>query len=412
MKSDNLINIYTSKPLDIPKTIELGLLSLYGVDNLLNISPQEKNKIYECHENFFMLEKTTNYDTCYKEYALYYLPVNFYKIWRPLIDLLKKNQIKNICNVLELGSGPGSSTFGLLEFYKHLALENKEITFIIKMDLIEIEKNFINVFKTIFSLYEKDLPRNLKVSINIFNEEVSSFIASNKNKYDLIVESNLFNQNEKIVNVSQEEIANTLSSFLNPKSSIIFIEPAKYILSAPLRNFKSIMHKNGLTIYSPCNCDSVCNQFTLASVNISNIKLIQDMSHNNLIDSKKNKCIHHFEYVVFRNDGLKKYIFNRKAPKNFVKLCDLQDYINKTISFKAYITFFMDRNDPYYSFKICDGSLLTKKNIWLSLPKNIFEHQFSVSNIGRGGIIIVKDAIVKSATSIECTLSSRVTMEM
>ena len=46
---------------------------------------------------------------------------------------------------LELGSGPGSSTFGLIEFFKYLAYDNHLTEFILELTLVEREHEFIAI---------------------------------------------------------------------------------------------------------------------------------------------------------------------------------------------------------------------------------------------------------------------------
>ena len=123
--------------LKIPNSIEKALLSLYSVDRISDLKSSYKDNMSQKMKMFASFD---NYANKHKEYTLYYFIVNFYKIWRPLLDLYYSGQLNENINVLEVGVGPGSATFGLIEFYKHLAIENLNKEFNLKFTLIEKEK--------------------------------------------------------------------------------------------------------------------------------------------------------------------------------------------------------------------------------------------------------------------------------
>ena len=111
MKFDKIIQTYENQP-EIPKEIEESIINLFGVKKLREI--QDKTALAKRIANLFYSEGETSYKQNHKEYTLYYLPVNFYKVWQPLIDLLKYNLIHERFKILELGAGPGSCTFGMI----------------------------------------------------------------------------------------------------------------------------------------------------------------------------------------------------------------------------------------------------------------------------------------------------------
>ena len=119
MKIDNVLQYY-DEGVKIPTTLENKLLDLFNVNRVCDFTEQELIKLREANKMFYT-GYNANYSQLAKEYALYYLPVNMYKIWKPLLDLAIKKQIRNRFDILEFGCGPGSSTFGIIEFFKMLA---------------------------------------------------------------------------------------------------------------------------------------------------------------------------------------------------------------------------------------------------------------------------------------------------
>lgn len=94
-----------------------------------------KQKIKNHIQDLFSLGKT-NYENNELFYSLYYLPNNIFKIWVPLTDLLYRKLLKTNMCALELGAGPGTSTFGLLEFYREMALINPQQIYRIEIDIV------------------------------------------------------------------------------------------------------------------------------------------------------------------------------------------------------------------------------------------------------------------------------------
>lgn len=406
MKTDRIFELVNEKK-DLPATIEKALANLYGVESVRELSTYAKKRISDIHANFFDKGQTTDYSNICNEYAIFYLPVNFYKIWRPLCDLLEKSQIRNNCEVLEMGCGPGSATFGFIEFYRILAEENQSKNFEITIYAVEQSREFLNVMKNIYTCYKESFPKNLQVSVYTQNSSIEKFLSNPvSKKFDYIIESNMINPNESLGGVGLREFSNKIKDMLKPHASVIFIEPGEEELSKPLKEFKRIMSMNGMTVYSPCSCgENACKQFVMARVDVSGIKMLQELKLFSAIPSAKVKKYHNFEYVVFRNDGLKKF----EEFENTIKFSELADHIGEKIKFKAYVLIKFEQEDSY-RFKICDGSCEQKKEIWLDVPKKIFREK--IEGVGRGGFISVKNAMIAAANRIVCSISSSIAMEM
>lgn len=400
MKLNKIIQNYESQP-EIPKEIEDAVINLFSVKNLQEI--QDKTDLSKRIANLFYSEGETDYKQNHKEYTLYYLPVNFYKVWQPLIDLLKYNVIHERFKILELGSGPGSCTFGMIEFFKMLAIDNLETNFEVVFCLVEKEKEFIDIFNTIFERYRTTLPTNLNIDITWIHYDLNNYIEIKDVKYDLIIESNMLNRNEKI---SQNVINNLTDLCLNnldKHSSIIFIEPADESVVNYLKEIKQKLKKLSFNSFSPCCCDAdYCKQFASAKNYIGKSRIIKGLK--DLEGFKNIKLYHYFEYAVLRNDGLKKY----KFFENKISLNDIDNYIGQDISFKAFILASSNKESKI-ALKICDASFSERKDIWLEIPKKmIMSLGYNPIDINRGEFIEVKRAKIVSKNRIVCELHSQI----
>lgn len=402
MRTEAIFNtIYNYR--DIPQSLTTAIKALFNVQELTDLSASQRQHLRQTYLDLFRQIGETNYHNIGKEYTLRYFPVNFFKIWLPLYDLLMRGQIKENCTVLELGCGPGSSTMGFIEFYRILASENPSICFKLDFVLVEREQAFCDVVKKLHEQYSQDFPKNLNVNITFRNEDIEIFFAGHSyNHFDYIIESNMLNPNEKVDSSSFGSHCDSFMSILKPHSAIILIEPGKKGLSEYLYQIKNILVKNGLSVFSPCTCDNeLCKMFSLARVKTSGISLINDSRSIGVFNEKKD--VHYFEYVVIRNDSLKKY----EKPKNSISFYELSSYVGKTIKFEAFILHCFDKGD-YFDLKICDGSRV-EHEVFMRVPKRILTAEFvNTLSIGRGNYVKVKNAKVVSEREITCSLSTMI----
>ena len=123
-----------------------------------------------------------NYNNLHLPYLIYYLPVNIFKVWKPLLDLQTRDLLKAKVEILDVGTGPGSVPIGIIEYYKSLAVCFKEIEFALEFTLIEKEIEFMDIANKMINEYTNNLPENLHVKIvNQYHALVSG-----KNNYDFL----------------------------------------------------------------------------------------------------------------------------------------------------------------------------------------------------------------------------------
>ena len=390
---------------DIPETIQRGLLELFGISSIDELTQENKSLLKDSIAKLFSTTALTEYDEYCRAYALYYLPVNLQKIWRPLLDLTITNSLEASCRVLELGAGPGSATFGLIEFYKYLAYDNNSTEFCIDITIVERESAFLKIFDLLMEQYTFSLPSNLHVSIKPINADADSFLAENENnQYNLIIESNMINPHEHVSGCHLEGLAQSMIKALGKHSSLIFIEPAKQGLTDFLKTIKAVLLREGLRFYSPCCCENyACGQFVSAKLNIRGISICRELFENGIITRLPD--YHAFEYAVFRNDTLQKYDYSGTDRV----LCDLCNHEGELISFKAFICAIAHPDGEVFALKVCDGSIPENKSVWMNIPRKLLvEPQINTLTCGRGGMIDIKNAVVEAPNKLGVCRKTRI----
>ena len=390
---------------DIPDSVYRGIMELVGASSISNLSPEKKGCLKDILSGLFSGRGRVDYGEYAWAYAVYYLPVNLQKVWRPLLDLAIAGELRPKCKVLELGAGPGSATLGLVEFYKYLAYDNYSTEFSLEITVIEREQAFIDILHTLMERYLPSLPVNLKVSIETIRGNASLFSEGiGDARFDLIIESNMLNPNESFPMPELSAIAQQMRTALSRHSSLILIEPAKPGLTNHLKEMRSLLSSTGMTCFSPCSCGHrTCSQFASARLDISEIAICQELYDNGIISQPPQW--HAFEYAVFRNDSLRKYDFGGDG----VLLCNLHGHEGEVISFSAFILAVASPDQPELSLKVCDGSLPDDRHVWLNIPKGTLrERDINTLTCGRGSMVEVKNAVVLSENRIGVIRKTRI----
>ncbi len=375
----------------VPERLEQILLCKY--------TKQNKIKLKSIIGSIFK-GAVVDYSKIATEYSLYYLAVNIFKIWKPLIDLAERNQLKEDMRILEIGCGPGSSTFGLIEFYRFIAIEKPDKNFSLKFTLIEQHKEFFSIFEQLLNSYITSLPKNLKIIITkTITESVGeSLNISTKTQFNLVVSSNVFNCNETNGTKHFKKLMTNLKTYIYNDGSIIIIEPGEKEISMPFLKLRNTLENEKiLNIYSPCNCmyempHTLCCAFSMARTYLVKSEILSKLKKDKII-TQNNPFIHNFQYAVFRKDGLTKYDVVRKKHD---RLCDIS---KRAIGSRVTVYAQIITTAPDHDFiHICDGTLSENSKVKMQLS-NFKQHGMD-SQIIKGEKIVLKDVIIQSADKL------------
>lgn len=361
----------------------------------------------------FANRQVVDYSKIVEEYLLYYFPVNLFKIWKPLIDLCERQQMLPDIEVLEIGCGPGSSTFGLIELYRFMAIDNPQTKFKVSIILVEQHVEFLKAFEYLFDKYKSILPDNLEVLIEkMFNNEVENSIAFvGTTSFDLIYASNVFNSNEKYGIQKFKALMCNLKPYLKNSGSIIIIEPAEQIYAKPFLTIRNELQNDDIyTIYSPCNSmythsHIMCCTFSMAKIHLRNSILLNELKRNAII-SKGNHLVHNFQYAVFRKDELRKYdLINKKHDK---LNCLSVKMVGERVNIFANVITVNEKSSGELGLLLCDGTLQENEKVWLNISNDDLEQHKIGIKIVRGERIVLKGAIVGVDHKVKIDASTKV----
>lgn len=193
-----------------------------------------------------------------RAYILYFLPSNIYKIHLPLKELSlhpQKFLLKKELKILDLGSGPGTTILGILDFFS-----NQEKRPSLEFTAVDSVAENLSITNDLFKLFTKNI--NIDASLKTFKINIENTRALPEGSYDIIILSNILNElfyddNKRIA--ERVSFLNTvIDKFLTPDGSCIIIEPALRETTRGMLKVRDNLIKNGFKIYSPCLMNEPC----------------------------------------------------------------------------------------------------------------------------------------------------------
>lgn len=404
---------------------ELGLY--YDVDKEIKehieLLPKQfvKNAVYDIN-NMFINNKVIDYNSIHLSYLMYYLPINTFKIWKPLLDLHIKSGLKRNMRILDIGTGPGSIPLGIIEFYKSLSISCPSIEFSLEFVLIDSEDCFIKLAKKMIEIIKTNIPSNL--SINISNTICTKVTPEsdylNLETFDIITMSNFLTKNEKDNSENSYEIVSNFRNNLEENGSIIIIEPGDEDNCIKLKILRNkLINDRRFNLYSPCigiweekdNYNCACFGMVRSYWEVP--KLFDTFKREGL--SKQLRQDIPFNYLVLRIDGLKKYQIVKNA-QYFTKLSVLDTKINNIVNVIAFIRTTIYRESEV-SIALCDGDCSFRgkyEGVWIKLSTNqLIKLGIDVKLVAGERVKLMKVNVIKTYDGIllEVIRQSKITIE-
>lgn len=283
-----------NKAIEIPYAVRDSIHEHLGVQALQDL-PRERIEQLKSECDLFGKGALARYHGHTDGYTVAYMPVNFYKIWLPLWNMLEDQKLPLNATILELGPGPGTATWSLVEFYRILAKDNPNRQFSLEYTAVEREKDFKHIFLLIQEKIQPSLPHNLQLNMQLITEtNAFDFLVSHSlSNLDMIIESNMLNEAE---NTSGLEIQNYLLGMqrkLRENGMAIFIEPGKNDTIDYLESISQMAQdRYGCSTYIAA---------TKSAVYLGNNSLVQEALRTGL--RYKQKMEHWFSYMILERNG-------------------------------------------------------------------------------------------------------------
>ena len=183
-----------------------------------------------------------------KAYLLYYSTINLLKIWPPLRELSRSGFFagKGTLRHLDLGSGPGTATWGLATYLKE---EQPSIAQLVTRSTDALKEN-LRLVEQFARLFSKQISP-LEVRLTTAPLDLSNLNANEADSsiHDLITMMNVL---AELDDEHDAAIIELLSNKLTEAGAIVMIEPSRKSESRRALRFRDRMAAAGFNVYAPC----------------------------------------------------------------------------------------------------------------------------------------------------------------
>lgn len=376
-----------------------------SIDELFNKIPKNIiNNVIDTVDNLYMNLDKVYYSDKIIPYTLYYLPTNVLKIHKLLGDLFLKNLLKKEIKLIDIASGPGSMSIGIIMFYNIIARNMPAEEFKIDITLLDVEQRFLDLATKLIENIWTKTQKNLKISItDTIHKEIDGSLNLNGN-YDIISMGNLLNEFSKNEQSSINNLFENIFEILKNNGSVLIIEPGD---EARCVNFKEIrnlvINNTSFNIFSPCNDvwgtkkEYNCKCHSSGVVNWSKPRIIRKLNHLGL---RKQVNSVSYNYLILRKDGKIKYELDNNFIE-FTKLGEIDDsYNGKSVSIKGIVRYIVN-NSGVILVNICDGTKELNANMYMSicLKKSLKiynQNKIKIDSINLGQMIVGENLICET----------------
>lgn len=217
-----------NRPCDLPTMVNRAITDWFRVSSIEDLASAEMSRLHN-RQIHFDYKSATNYHDFTDSYLLSYLPVHFYKSWLPLNICLCQNLLPDEVSILELGSGPGTTTMAMFTFYQKVASENPDRQFCLHYQAVERDAEFIGIFESLVGKVRQEVMAvapNLNIQMDIKKGDILDNMPKlTTGGYDLLIESNVFNSNEGMDRERCASFTSETVRCLKPKGLAIIVEP-------------------------------------------------------------------------------------------------------------------------------------------------------------------------------------------
>ena len=286
-------------------------------------------------------------------YLMYYMPLNIPKVQLVFLQLMKKKILPRELNILDIGSGVGTTAVAMLDLIAlldNLCELHGTSSFFDRVNISAVEgsSDNINVYKENLSFFKERLNKTSSIEKITLKPPVLADIEKFdiQGDYDLVILSNVLSEIEFYPD--RKNLLIKLSNNLKKNGDLMIIEPASRSRAESMNRLKyEICETTKLKSIAPCGTCEKCRQcWIYQTCDIANSEL------NSYVD-KLYEMKHTSKYKdTFYNDRLKwAYCILSNDYKE--KVCSDLSTLPNNVPTKVKVYIVGNRRNNSYA--VCDG---------------------------------------------------------
>ncbi|HJJ46828.1 MAG TPA: class I SAM-dependent methyltransferase [Methanocorpusculum sp.] len=322
-------------------------------------------------------------------YMVYQMPGYVHEVTEFFGRLIIAGLIRKKIRALDVGSGVGTATIGMIRALTCFPEMQSEITAVEQSDTA----------REAYAFVVPEIIKNLKSTATIGKQiglDVTKELPDGK--YDVIICANLINELSRLDLSDKTKFLVSLSEHLTPDGNLIVLEPADLNNAIQLRKIACDAKEKGLTIYAPCNdirgvpCKvSPCWTFC-SYADIKPTKLMYALGG----EKEKYRFVNtdvKFSYAIFRIDGHRKCGYRIPPDAKRARLSQIKRHVGKRI----HVTVSVMSNDigdkKNYLYLVCDGTGTVPCYLALPAFHRTPEHE-ALLTASYGSVVAVDSVLV------------------
>jgi SAM-dependent methyltransferase len=329
-------------------------------------------------------------------YLAYQAPVSLIQFEHILHEMAADGLIKDRMRVLDVGSGPGTTSLATIHAWSRLSPGEVSI-FALEKETENLEASRFLV--PAFATGDPSVRIPEPVQADLMSVEQGAL----PRELDLIVFGNVLNELRTLPAGEKAALVEKISGTLAGDGTVVILEPADLENSLALRKVTMELVRKGMTLYAPCTSlwGTACRPDRCWTFRegqpITPPRLMKRLAASDDGYRYLNTDIK-FSYAVLRKDHLTRERYRIPRNAKALRLSRLQGHKNKRVNVVvAKMSGDLGGGHGDHVFKVCDGT--PQKPVFAVVPNHHAGRSRALLDGGYGEVLSLENILVRSNPS-------------
>ena len=325
-------------------------------------------------------------------YLAYQFPVSFLQLRHLLHDLAADGLLKERMRVLDIGSGPGTTSLAVLDAWRRLSPGVATIF------ALERETENLEAYRSLVPALARGVPRT-RIEEPVQGDLRSFDPEHLPREVDLLVFGNVLNELRGIPVGERAALVERISGTLSPSGTLAILEPADLENSLALRRLSVELARRGLTVYAPCTplWSTVCTPDRCWTFRegppITPPRLMVRLGASGDGYRYINTDVK-FSYALLRKDRLTRELYRVPRGVKALRLSALQRHLKHRVNVVvAKMSGNLGGGRADHVFKVCDGT--SRKPVFAVVPEHHAARARALLEGKYGEILLLGNVVVR-----------------
>jgi SAM-dependent methyltransferase len=325
-------------------------------------------------------------------YLAYHFPVSFIQFRHLLHELAADGLLRDRTRVLDIGSGPGTTSLAILDAWRRLSPGEVQIF------ALERETENLEAYRFLVPALGRGIPQ-VRVEDPVQGDLGNLDPDLLPREVDLLVFGSVLSELRGLSTGERATLVEKISGAMTADGTLVIMEPADLENSLALRRLSVALARRGLTTYAPCTplwstscAPDRCWTFREAPP-ITPPRLMARLAASTDGYRYMNTDIK-FSYALLRQDHRTREPYRIPRRRKALRLSDLQGHLKRRVNVVvARMSGDLGGGRGDHVFKVCDGS--PQKPVFAVVPEHHAGHARALLGGRYGEILSLENTTVR-----------------